>query len=304
MTTHQDDAAIARLAEELHNFEEIARCLNPSPGERPVLQGIEVVGFTQPLYSSIGGDHFIYVDFKQRYDLELRADEARAKGQHAIAERLLSLRHRSGILLADVSGHRITDALVSAMLHQAFLLGVNYELELFGEVTTRLFEYINTRFCKTTAINRFFTMIYGEVTQAGRFRFISAGHPPPVVFSREYGRIMPIDRSRLVTFPPVGVMPSEADPDERRRAKTPGLKREYEVNEIELLSPGDVALLCTDGLLEHDQGEFYVNQLETILQDNASADAIGLINALQEGLREAGPPQDDISAVIIRRAHA
>jgi serine phosphatase RsbU (regulator of sigma subunit) len=304
MATREESPAIARLAEEMQNFEEIARCLNPSPGERPQLQGIEVVGFTQPLYSSIGGDHFIYLDFKQRYDLELRADEARAKGQHAIAERLLSLRKKSGILLADVSGHRITDALVCAMLHQAFLLGVNYELELFGEVTTRLFEYINTRFCKTTAINRFFTMIYGEVSEEGRFRFISAGHPPPVIFSREYGHFMPIERSRLVTFPPVGIMPSEADPDERRRTQSPGLKREYEVNEIELLSPGDVALLCTDGLLEHDQGEFYVNQLESILAQNASASAVDMLNAIQDGIRQAGPAADDISVLLIRRARS
>jgi serine phosphatase RsbU (regulator of sigma subunit) len=302
MTTRDEEAAVARLAEELHNFEEIARCLNPSPGERPELRGIEVVGFTQPLYSSIGGDHFIYVDFKQRYDLELRADLARTQGRQDIAERLLSLRSKSGLLVADVSGHKITDALVCAMLHQAFLLGVNYELELFGEVTTRLFEYINTRFCKTTAINRFFTMIYGEVSEAGRFRFISAGHPPPVVFSREYGRFMPIDRNRLVTFPPVGVMPSEADPDERRRAKSPSLKREYEVNEIELLSPGDVAVLCTDGLLEHADGEFYNRQLEQILAAHASSSAIEIVRAIQEGVRNAGPASDDITTVVIRRA--
>lgn len=295
---------VARLAEELQNFEEIARCLNPSPGERPKLDGIEVVGFTQPLYSTIGGDHFIYVDFKQRYDLDLRAEEARAAGRCEVADRLTSLKNCSGILLADVAGHRITDALVSAMLHQAFLLGVNYELELSGEVTTRLFEYINTRFCKTTAINRFFTMIYGEVWNTGRFRFVSAGHPPPVVFSREYGRFMPIDPRRLVTFPPVGILPSQEDPDERRRPGSQGLKRRYEVNEIELLSEGDVALLYTDGLSEHAGGMFFEKELEPLLAAHRNASARELVDVLRDAVLRAGTPSDDVSAIVIRRRSA
>ena len=47
--------------------------------------------------------------------------------------------------MLDVSGHRVTDAFMAAMLHQAFLLGAIYELDMFGQVTRRLFENLNTQ---------------------------------------------------------------------------------------------------------------------------------------------------------------
>jgi hypothetical protein len=34
----------------------------------------------------------------------------------------------AGVALIDVCGHQITDALLTAMFHQAFLLGILYEL--------------------------------------------------------------------------------------------------------------------------------------------------------------------------------
>ncbi len=125
----------------------------------------------------VGGDHIIYIDFNRRYDLPRRIHEAKAAGQRQVAERLEECRHRAGILLADVSGHRNTDALIAAMLHQAFLLGAYYELDRFGEITTKLFEHINQRFYQTTNVRKYLTMIYGEISQEGRFRFISAGTP-------------------------------------------------------------------------------------------------------------------------------
>jgi serine phosphatase RsbU (regulator of sigma subunit) len=169
--------------------------LKPSPGEIPRLRGVEIAGLSMPLAQVIGGDHIIYVDFDRRYDLERRLAEAEKEGREEVVRKLKRQRHRAGILVADVSGHRMTDALVGAMLHQAFLLGVNYELDMFGEVTTRLFEHLNTRFYRTTATNKYFTMIYGEISDRGNFRFLSAAHQPPAVFSREFWACCPRARS-------------------------------------------------------------------------------------------------------------
>jgi hypothetical protein len=88
------------------------------------------------LHDVVGGDHVAWVDFDRRYDLDARIAEAEGSGREAVARNLRRLRSRAGVLVADAAGHRVTDALVAAMLHQAFLLGVNYELDLFGEVTT------------------------------------------------------------------------------------------------------------------------------------------------------------------------
>lgn len=289
------------LEEELRNFQEIARCLKPSSGEVPVLTGIEIASLSVPLRDVVGGDHTIYVDFKKRFDLPARIAGAERDGRGEVADNLRRQEHRAGILLADVSGHRITDALVAAMLHQAFLVGVLYELDRFGQITTKVFEHLNTRFYKTTGVSKYFTMIYGEIEASGRFRFVSAGHPPPRVFSREFGRFMPISPDRLVSFPPVGMFPSSAAPDQERSPSVHGYKERYRVNEIELLCPGDILLLHTDGLAEHDGGRFFPEEVERALAGMRGTPADEVCARLRERLLAAGEPVDDVSLVVIRR---
>jgi serine phosphatase RsbU (regulator of sigma subunit) len=290
------------LADELGNFHEIARHLKPSPGEIPRLLGVEIAGLSLPLKDAmIGGDHVIYIDFNRRYDLEARIADATKKGREDVVRNLQGLRSRAGILVADVAGHRMTDALIAAMLHQAFLLGAIYELDLFGQITTRLFEHINTRFYRTTAFNKYFTMIYGEILDEGRFRFISAGHPPPAVFSREFGRFMKISEDRLVSFPPVGMLPSSSDPDDRVSPSHFQYKRRYEVNEINLLSVGDILLLHTDGLSEHDGGRFFPGRVEERLSESGNRGAEDICEALRAEIRAGAPQTDDITIVVIRK---
>ena len=168
----------ADLADEIRNFREITQVLKPASGDLPALKGIDFAGFSLPL-TAVGGDHIIYLDFNRRFDMPKRIAAARAKGDTALADRLQASTHRAGVLLADVSGHRETDALVAAMLHQAFLLGVYYELDLFGEITTKLFEHLNQRLYKTTHIHKYVTMVYGEVSERCRWssRANSGGSP-------------------------------------------------------------------------------------------------------------------------------
>jgi len=299
--TAKNDQPADQLADELQNFQEIARHIKPSPGEIPELAGVDIAGLSMPLKDVIGGDHIIYIDFNRRYNLEHRIARAEKKGRTEVVEKLEHLRHRAGILVADVSGHRMTDGLIGAMLHQAFLVGAYYELDRYGEITTRIFEHINTRFYRTTAVNKYFTMIYGEISAQGQFRFVSAGHQPPAVFSREYGKFMKISEDRLVSFPPVGLFPSGSDPDERVEPGIRGYKKRYEVNEINLLSVGDTLLLLTDGLAEHDRGRFFPGSVERLLAEGADLSAAELCRRLKRAIQDAGPADDDISVVAIRR---
>jgi len=290
------------LADELGNFQEIARHLKPSPGEIPKLRGVEIAGLSMPLRNAmIGGDHIIYIDFLRRYDIDARVADALKSGRHEVARQLQRLRSRAGILVADVAGHRMTDALIAAMLHQAFLLGAIYELDMFGQITTRLFEHINTRFHRTTAFNKYFTMIYGEILDEGKFRFLSAGHRPPMVFSREFGRFMKISEDRLVSFPPVGMFPSGTDPDERVSPSLYRYKKRYEVNEINLLAVGDILLLYTDGLSDHANGEYFPNHVEKLLSASGERTTDQICTALREDILSRGPQADDITVVLIRK---
>ena len=289
------------LADELRNFHEVAQFLRPSPGDVPRIGGLDLACLSLPLHDVVGGDHVAWIDFDRRYDLDLRIAEAERLGRHEVSRNLRRLRHRAGVLVADAAGHRVTDALVAAMLHQAFLLGVNYELDLFGEVTTHLFDNLNTRFYKTTAVNKFFTMIYGEISEGGKLRFLSAGHPPPAVFSREFGRFMKISEDRLVALPPVGLQPSAADPDRRRHPALHGYTRRYEVNEINLLATGDILFLHTDGLSEHADGAFFPGRVESLLAGCGDASAGEICERLREALVAEVPANDDITVVVLKK---
>jgi serine phosphatase RsbU (regulator of sigma subunit) len=288
------------LAEELRNFEQIVGVINPSPDTIPEMEGVEIHGESIPLRGVVGGDHVLYVDFKRRYDLDSRIADAEAEERTEIARNLRLNKRRAGILVADVSGHRVTDAVIAGMLHQCFLLGVRYELDTFGEITTNLFEQLNTRFFKSTSINKYLTMIYGEISDDGRFRFISAAHQPPLVFSREYRKIMQISKDRTVSFPPLGMLPTSDDRD-RKDTKLFGYKKRYTVNELNLLGAGDVLLLYTDGLSDHAEGRFVATDLERCLAESVDQSAKELCSTLRTSMMQCGPPADDISFVVIKK---
>jgi serine phosphatase RsbU (regulator of sigma subunit) len=291
----------SELLDELRNFEEIARLLKPSPGEIPHLPGVDIHGLSLPLRGPIGGDHIVYIDFDQRYDLDARIAAARAAGRDDVARNLRRNRQRTGVLLADVAGHRITDALVASMLHQAFLLGVYYELDMQGEVTTRLFEHLKTRFYESTSLQKLVTLVYGEIATDGRFRFVLAGHPPPLVFSREFGRFVDVGIDRRMTDVPLGLLPSEDDPDRSRRQGLAARNERYQINEIDLLNRGDLLLLCSDGLVDHAGGAFCPAVLEEVLREAGGAPAAEICARIERAVGEAGPRDDDISFVVIRR---
>lgn len=290
-----------KLADELENFQEIAEVLKPSSGAIPKLSGVEISAVSLPLQGTAGGDHIIFIDFNRRYDLLRLIETARREGSEEVADRLRECRHRAGILLADVSGHRVTDALIAAMLHQAFLVGAYYELDRFGEITTKLFEHINQRFFATTKINKYLTMIYGEIWEQGRFRFMSAGHPKPMVFSREFGRFVDISEDRLVSYPPVGMFPSDAGLSERVEAGRLESKQPYTVNEIDLLAQGDILLLYTDGLSEHAGGEYFPAAIEQTLARVRDQSASIICKKLKQDVLAVAPATDDISFVVIKK---
>ena len=289
------------LSREMDNFREIARYLRPSPGDEPRLEGLDIAGISMPLHGDIGGDHMLYIDFRHRFDLDARIARAVADDLPGLATLIELNRTRAGILVADVAGHRVTDALICAMLHQAFLVGASYEMDAYGEITTRLFEHINTRFYHSSTINKYLTMLYGEIATSGRFRFINAGHPSPIVFSRRFARIVGIAEERMTRFPPIGIFPSHEDVDRGQLGGTERFKERYAVNEIDLLGSGDLLLLCTDGLLEHGEGRFAAESLERELAGTAHRPAAEIAARLKTALLAFAPPADDISFVVIRR---
>jgi len=295
---------VIQLGDELANFEEIVKHLIPQPGDVPRLHGIDICGGTLTLHGSVGGDHLIYVDFKQRFDLELRIRQATEKGNLGVIENLRRCQKTAGIAVLDVSGHRVTDAFMAAMLHQAFLLGAIYELDMFGHVTKRLFENLNTRFYQSSSEHKFVSLMYGEISEDAGFRFLSAAQPFPVVFSKKHDQFMDVSQDLCVSSPPLGMVPSLHVTDGNRTASPLGFKDDYKMNHWVLMGAGDILLLHTDGLVEHcdaDDNYYYPACLEQTLRDVKHQTAAEIFEAVRTDLLAFGKPRDDISLVVIKR---
>ena len=292
-----------QLQSELKNFQEIAEHIMPAPDEIPTLKGIEVYGGTIPLNGTVGGDHIIYVDFKKRYDLNARIRQATSEGRVDITNQLEWSKRKAGIAILDVSGHHATDGLLAAMMHQSFLLGVTYELDMHGNVTKRLFENLNTRFYHASCLNKFVTMIYGEISEDTTFRFLSAAHPPPVVFSNQHNRFMEVSQDFCTSFPPIGTLPSLYVIDHSTTQSVLGFKERYQLNEWKLMGTGDILLLYTDGLLEHGDGNesYFPRHLEAKVREVKHRNAREIYEAIKSHLLGFAERTDDISFVIIKR---
>jgi serine phosphatase RsbU (regulator of sigma subunit) len=294
---------LAFLSGELKNFQEIAKYILPLPGEIPTLAGIEVYGGVIPFNGVCGGDHLIYVDFKKRFDIDARIRQAIEKGRPDIVTNLERIRKMAGIVILDVSGHHATDTLLAAMLHQAFLLGAIYEIDMFGMITKRLFENINTRFYNSSSLNKFVTMIYGEISEDCTFRFLSAAHPKPVVFSSQHDRFMEVSEDLCTSFPPIGTLPSDNVIDRNRSKSVLGFKDQYELNEWRLMGGGDILLLYTDGLIDHVRNgdAYFPKHLEQKMREVKHLNARAIFEAIRTHFLEFADLSDDASFVVIKR---
>ena len=300
-TPHTDDPFGA--SDELRNLQEIVDQIVPQPGDIPTLEGLDIYGKMIPLNGVGGGDHVIYVDFKKRYDLDARIERATELKQSAIVRNLERCRRMGGIAVIDVAGHQVTDVMLAAMMHQSFLLGSLYELDSFGHITKRLFENLNTRFYNSSSVSKFVTMLYGEISEDGTFRFVTAAHPFPSVFSNAHDAFMEIPKSCCTTFPPIGTLPSRNVIDRKTTKSVLGFKDQYELNEWSLMGSGDILLLCTDGVGEHSNREeaYAPKRLEQALRKSKRGSAREIFEAVRTDLEEFAPPSDDVTLVVIKK---
>jgi sigma-B regulation protein RsbU (phosphoserine phosphatase) len=143
-----------------------------------------------------------------------------------------------GLYVLDVTGHGVAAALLSVTLSHELsprrdpssLLIQNGE----GPGSARLVEpalvadLLNSRFAWDPATEQFFTLIYGILNvHTGELRYISAGHPGPILLPHDAGPVL-LEKPSL----PIGV--GEASYQERRLQ----------------LRAGDRLYLYSDGLVE------------------------------------------------------
>lgn len=286
----------------------LAQCLTPAPGAIPQIPGVDIYGVTIPFNGVAGGDLITYVNFQERFDLDTRIRDAVSQGHEEIARALQRLKRIGGILVADVAGHEFTDAMRALMLHQAFHTAALYEMDLNGEITVRLFEQINMRFLKSITLRSlaadrdrasFITLIYGEISHTGRFRFVNAGHPPPLVFSREYDCFVEISQDRLVSYPPIGLQSNEDHADANHYERALGYKKRYTINELNLMGQGDVLLIYTDGLFD-PFSPYTQEHLERSVSHARDGGSKEICETILGERRAVAEQTDDLSIVVIK----
>jgi len=297
------------LVDELLHFQEVASLILPRRHCFPRLPSIDYFATITPHKGCVGGDHMIILNFDE-YHIKERALAAQEAGNMTLAAALAKNFDRFGILIADAAGHRVTDNVTVNYLHAAFKVGVAYELKQHGEVTAGLFELLNMNFYNRMTpeymhSKPFVTLIYGEVLDNGAFRYLSAGHPAPIVFSVEHDMIERLGRECTRNTTPLGVLPSEYNIDTESFEPSTAIKAKYPVNEITLLGKGDVLLLYTDGLMEVDcpdgsGQDFCDTRLEQVLRKKKTGTAKDIHNAIMEE-RAAFPIEDDITLAVIKK---
>src|SRR5437667_1893732 len=203
---------------------------------------------------------------------------AKSSEQLMVADNLRELYTTAGVLLVDAQGHGIISAKIASTVHDTFHAFILSELDQNGKITPEFFENINLRLAQSvTARNalgrnaddnsrEIATMLYGEIRPSGHFRFVNFGHPPPLVFSAEYGKFGEVDKDHMVQFLALGLEIPEEHPDRSRYLSMKLRQRQMnssDVAELTLMSPGDILFLYSDGVYDgsDDQERQHLEQV-------------------------------------------
>ena len=241
-------------------------------------------------------DHLRWLRSRADYTAEdaVQYRKAKSSEQLRIAENLHQLYTTAGVLLVDAQGHGSIAAKIASTVHDTFHTAMLCELDANGKTTAEVFEIINLRLAHSvTARNalgfdtendtrEIATMVYGEICTNGLFRFVNFGHPPPLVFSAEYGKFMDIGWDRMVQFPSLGLEIPEDYPDRSRYVSLMlrrGQMTTSDLDEITLMSPGDIIFLYTDGVYDGDD-EQDRQEIEKIIREHKQRPSREICNAI------------------------
>lgn len=171
---------------------------------------------------------------------------------------------RLGIFLADVSGHGVPAALVASMLKVAVASQAGH-----AESPARVLTGVNQVLEGKLPGNKFITAVYVFLDlEASRVTYGRAGHPPPLLWRRNEGRIEELAAGGLLMG---------------RLART-----SYQEVAVPI-APGDRMLLFTDGIPEaanRADEQFGDDRLQSFLATNKDRTAEGLAEALLGQVRE------------------
>ncbi len=257
-----DEAETKRRIERVEQDLGVARTIQQAllPRNPPSVPGFDIAAWNRPA-DQTGGDYF---------DWQVLPD-----GNWIVT-------------LADVSGHGVGPALVTAAC-RAYVRASSAHHQDLVSLATR----VNRLLCDDLPDGRFVTMAAVLIDpRGGPLAVLSAGHGPIVLYLGATGAVRPIAAHGL---------PLAVDND-------------FHIGPAQRIdmAPGDVLALVTDGLVEWARPgadgrreEFGVERLGASLARYAARSAAGIVEAVARDARDfAGgvPQQDDVTIVVIRRS--
>lgn len=238
---------------ELQDVVEQARTIQMSllPAKNPEFADFDIASISIPA-RRVGGDVF---DFQRLSDDTL------------------------ALMIADAAGHGLAAALQARDVVTGVRMGVASAMEM-----TEMVERLNHVIHQSGLTTRFASLIVGRLSANGKFEYVNAGHPRPLLAC--VNGITQLNHCGLILGP---------QPDYR-----------YTSGEIEI-PRGSAMLLYTDGLIEH-QGkegtEFGLESLKSWMDDWRGAPAAMALQGLLHRLNDFGqgkPFYDDVTMIYIGR---
>jgi len=195
-----------------------------------------------------------------------------------------------GLYLLDVSGHGVGAALLSVTLNH--LLSASADGALLASAGAAaavvspagVAERLNRQF-PMDRTRQYFTLVYGLIDVAtGRFRYVTAGHPPPVLLPHD-GPPLAVGGAGL----PIGMF-DEASYEEASLT----------------LEPGDRLYFYTDGVIEAldaSENEFGHQRLLAEIAGRRHQSLRESIDGIAEAVRQwcDGRIRDDVSLLAVER---
>ncbi len=191
-----------------------------------------------------------------------------------------------GLAIGDASGHGLPAALLVRDVVTGLRMGIERELKI-AHVFTKLNEVIH----RSRLSSRFVSVFYGEIeADGGNLVYVNAGHQPPILFFRDLrpGELCEIE---------LGVGGTVIGPLPEVRFRR-GFAR---------IKPGEVLVLCTDGILERRdaRGEFFgVDRLRAAVRELQGRSAQEILDRIFDASFAWGkeqPWEDDATLVVLKR---
>ena len=187
-----------------------------------------------------------------------------------------------GVLLADVSGHGIPAALITALVKTHFSQHVGPgrdPSQVMAEVNDEIIKYVKT--------GDYLTAIYGILTSDFKFIYCNAGHASPILYRKRENKTYLLEEPGAMIL---GIQPSK--------------KIRFENQEVQL-EKGDMFFIFTDGLSENknpEREEFGLERICSIIEDNHFESPRDAINMLMTecDVFSRGQYQDDLSIVAMQ----